>query len=94
MRKKFIRRWNVESVLESIVQATLNYIVVSSISSTNQKQTVTDLKTDLRTTKEDLMSEIKASKEAVLAKMETDTTALNQIMKAEFDSQNKNDNKF
>lgn len=78
---------NVEGVLESIVQATLNYIVVSSISSSNQKQTVTDLKTDLRTTKEDLMSEVKASKDAVLAKMETDTTAMNEIMKSHFESQ-------
>lgn len=78
---------NVEGVLESIVQATLNYIVVSSISSSNQKQTVTDLKTDLRTTKEDLMAEVKASKESVLAKMETDTTAMNEIMKTQFDAQ-------
>lgn len=74
---------NVEGVLESIVQATLNYIVVSSISASNQKQTVTDLKTDLRTTKEDLMSEVKASKDAVLAKMETDTTAMNEIIKSQ-----------
>lgn len=78
---------NVEGVLESIVQATLNYIVVSSISASNQKQTVTDLKTDLRTTKEDLMSEVKASKEAMLSKMETDTTAMNEIMKSRFDTQ-------
>lgn len=74
---------NVEGVLESIVQATLNYIVVSSISSSNQKQTVTDLKTDLRTTKEDIMSEVKASKNAVLSKLETDVTALNEIIKTQ-----------
>ena len=80
---------NVEGVLESIVQATLNYIVVSSISSSNQKQTVTDLKTDLRTTKEDLMAEVKASKEAMLSKMETDTTAMNEISKARFETQKK-----
>ena len=74
---------NVEGVLESIVQATLNYIVVSSISSSNQKQTVTDLKTDLRTTKEDVMSEIKNSKAVILDKIKTDITAMNEIMKSE-----------
>ena len=74
---------NVEGVLESIVQATLNYIVVSSISSSNQKQTVTDLKTDLRTTKEDLMSEVKNSKEVILDKIKTDITAMNEIMKSQ-----------
>lgn len=74
---------NVESILESITQATINYIVVSSISSSNQKQTVTDLKTDLRTTKEDLMSEMKDTRESILAKMETDTTAMNEIMKSQ-----------
>lgn len=78
---------NVESVLEAIAQATINYIVVSSISSANQQRTVMDLKTDLRTTKEDLMAEVKASKEAMLAKMETDTTAMNEIFKTQFESQ-------
>lgn len=78
---------NVEGVLESIVQATLNYIVVSSISSSNQKQTVTDLKTDLRTTKEDIMAEVKAGSNAVLSKIETDTTAMNEILKTHFESQ-------
>lgn len=78
---------NVEGVLESIVQATLNYIVVSSISSSNQKQTVTDLKTDLRTTKEDLMSEMKNTRESILAKVETDTTAEIEIFKTHFESQ-------
>lgn len=73
-----------------IAQASLNYIVVSTISSTNQKQTVTDLKTDLRTTKEDLLAEMKASKEAILAKTETDTTAMNEIIKTNFESQANN----
>ena len=57
---------NVEGVLESIVQAALNYIIVNQISSTNQKQTVTDLKTDLRTTKEDLMSGLKITEEQII----------------------------
>lgn len=78
---------NVENILESIAQAALNYIVVSSISSSNQKQTVTDLKTDLRTTKEDLLAEMKDTRESILAKMETDTTAMNEINKARFDKQ-------
>ena len=51
---------------ESISQAALNYIVVSTISASNQKQTVTDLKTDLRTTKEDIMAELKDSRQALI----------------------------
>ena len=58
------------SVLESIVQATLNYIVVSAITNSNQQKTVTDMKTDLRTTKEDLMSELKDSRENILSQIE------------------------
>lgn len=42
-----------------IAQSALNYIFISVINSSNQKQTVTDMKTDLRTTKEDLMNELK-----------------------------------
>ena len=80
---------NVESVLESIAQATINYIVVSSISSANQKQTVMDLKTDLRTTKEDLLNEIKDTKESMLAKIETDTKSMTEIFKTNFDNQKK-----
>lgn len=49
-----------------IAQAALNYIVVSTISNQNQKQTVTDLKTDLRTTKEDLLSELKSTKDQIV----------------------------
>lgn len=51
---------------ESISQAALNYIVVSTISASNQKQTVTDLKTDLRTTKEDIMAELKDSRQSLI----------------------------
>ena len=54
------------SLWSEIAQAALNYIVVSTISSSNQKQTVTDLKTDLRTTKEDLMSGLKITEEQVI----------------------------
>lgn len=64
-----------------IAEASLNYIVVSTISSTNQKQTVTDLKTDLRTAKEDLMAEIKDSKETVLAKIDTTTSTEIEVLK-------------
>lgn len=42
-----------------IAQASLNFIVVSALTSGSQQRTVTDMKTDLRTTKEDLMSELK-----------------------------------
>lgn len=61
---------NFAGLWESVAQAALNYIVVSTISASNQKQTVTDLKTDLRTTKEDLLAELKDSKEILVQKIE------------------------
>lgn len=81
---------NFAGLWESVAQAALNYIVVSTISASNQKQTVTDLKTDLRTTKEDLLAEIKTSKEIILDKIRTDTTALNEIIKSK-EGGNKNE---
>lgn len=57
---------NFAGLWESVAQAALNYIVVSSISASNQKQTVTDLKTDLRTTKEDIMAELKDSRQSIM----------------------------
>lgn len=57
---------NLAALWESVAQAALNYIVVSTISATNQKQTVTDLKTDLRTTKEDLMNGLKITEEQLI----------------------------
>lgn len=53
------------SVLESIVQATLNFIVVNALTTNSQQKTVTDMKTDLRTTKEDLMAEMKEIKDVL-----------------------------
>lgn len=50
-----------------IAQAALNFIVVNSITSSNQKATVTDMKTDLRTTKEDIMQQIKESENEILS---------------------------
>lgn len=58
------------SVLESIVQATLNYIVVSAITNSSQQRTITDMKTDLRTTKEDLMNELKDSRKNLIETIE------------------------
>ena len=55
---------------ESVAQATLNYIVVSTITNSAQQRTVTDMKTDLRTTKEDIMSELKDSRENILTQIE------------------------
>ncbi len=55
---------------ESVAQATLNYIVVSSITNSAQQRTITDMKTDLRTTKEDIMSELKDSRENLLSQIE------------------------
>lgn len=65
------------SVLESIVQATLNYIVVSTITNSNQQKTVTDMKTDLRTTKEDLMSEIKETERNIISQLKLAQQTLN-----------------
>lgn len=62
------------SLWAEVAQAALNYIVVSTISSTNQKQTVTDLKTDLRTTKEDLMSGLKITEEQVINQIKESKT--------------------
>lgn len=53
-----------------IAQTALNYIFVSVITSNNQKQTILDMKTDLRTTKEDLMAELKDSRKNLIEMME------------------------
>lgn len=53
-----------------IAQSALNYIFISVINSNNQKQTVTDMKTDLRTTKEDLMAELKDSRKNIIEMLE------------------------
>lgn len=53
-----------------IAQSALNYIFISVINSNNQKQTVTDMKTDLRTTKEDLMNELKDSRKNIIEMLE------------------------
>lgn len=57
------------SVLESIVQASLNFIVVNALTNSAQQKTVTDMKTDLRTTKEDLMSEIKETERNIISQL-------------------------
>ena len=54
----------------AIAQSALNYIFISVINSNNQKQTVTDMKTDLRTTKEDLMAELKDSRKNIIVMLE------------------------
>ena len=53
-----------------IAQSALNYIFISIISANNQKMTVTDMKTDLRTTKEDLMAELKDSRKNIIEMLE------------------------
>ncbi len=53
-----------------IAQSALNYIFISVISQNNQKQTVTDMKTDLRTTKEDIMAELKDSRKNIIEMLE------------------------
>ena len=53
-----------------IAQSALNYIFISIISANNQKMTVTDMKTDLRTTKEDVMAELKDSRKNIIEMLE------------------------
>ena len=53
-----------------IAQSALNYIFISVINAQNQKATVTDMKTDLRTTKEDIMAELKDSRKNIIEMLE------------------------
>lgn len=73
------------SLWAEIAQAALNFIVVNSITSSNQKATVTDLKTDLRTTKEDLMAEFKELSKGVSSQINSLQAAqsIDNIVKAE-----------
>ena len=54
----------------AIANSALNFIFITIISGNNQKQTVTDMKTDLRTTKEDLMNELKDSRKNIIEMIE------------------------
>lgn len=72
-----------------IAEAALNYIVVSTISAMNAKQTVSDVKTDLRTTKEDLMSELKDSREVILSDIDAAMNTQLELLKTEIENLNK-----
>lgn len=79
-------------IWSQIAVIAINYIIVNTISAANQKQTVTDLKTDLRTTKEDLMAELKDTRENLLRESEVSTMSIIDIVTAEIQkeqSQNK-----
>lgn len=54
----------------AIANSALNFIFISIISQNGQKQTVTDVKTDLRTTKEDIMAELKDSRKNLIEMLE------------------------
>jgi len=69
-----------------IAEAALNYIVVSTISTMNSKQTVSDVKTDLRTTKEDIMSELKDSREVILSDIDAAMNTQLELLKTEIES--------
>lgn len=58
-----------------IAQSAINFIVVSVISGNGQKQTVTDMKTDLRNTKDDIMTELKESRSVLLTEIENATNS-------------------
>lgn len=57
---------NQSQLWAEVAQAALNFIVVNSLTNSNQVKTVTDMKTDLRTTKNDLMAEIKESEQKII----------------------------
>lgn len=61
---------NATQIWAEIAQAALNFIVVNSLTASNQAKTVTDMKTDLRTTKEDLMMEIKETGSEIMRMLE------------------------
>jgi len=65
-----------EVIFLDIAMTLANYIFVNSISSANQKQTITDIKTDLRMMKDDLMNEIKLAREQILAEDKENTMDL------------------
>lgn len=67
-------------ILAALLQMAFSYIFVSVLTSGAQKQTVTDLKTDLRTTKEDLLSELKNEHQSVLREIEISTKAQIDIL--------------
>ena len=54
----------------AIANSALNFIFISIISQNGHKQTVTDMKTDLRTTKEDIMAELKDSRKNIIEMLE------------------------
>lgn len=54
----------------AIANSALNFIFITIVSNNSQKQTVTDMKTDLRTTKEDLMAELKDSRKNIIEMLE------------------------
>lgn len=56
---------DVNQVITEVAFAAINFIIISTISSNNSKQTISDLKLDLRTTKEDLMNEIKENRKEI-----------------------------
>lgn len=56
---------NINQVIAEVAFAAINFIIISTISSNNSKQTTADLKLDLRTTKEDLMNEIKENRKEI-----------------------------
>ena len=63
-----------------IAQSALNYIFISLITSSAQKQTVLDQKVDLRTTKEDIMTELKESRSVLLKEMDMAHSATVDIL--------------
>jgi hypothetical protein len=56
-------------LLLSLVTTLLNYIFINSISSSNQKQTILDLKSVLDYIRTDTMNEIKLAREQIIAEI-------------------------
>lgn len=74
-----------------IAQAALNFIVVNALTSSAQKATVTDLKTDLRTTKEDIMAEFKETTSGLSSQVNSLQAgqSIQNIVKAEKEKETK-----
>lgn len=60
---------NLFRLVEEIAFTAINYIIVSSISNSQSKQTITDLKTDLTTVKAQLLSEIKQQGDGIVGQI-------------------------
>ena len=60
---------SVASVVLAVAESALNYIVVSTISSSHTQKTIVDLKTDLTTVKGQILNEIKQQGDDIISQI-------------------------